>query len=587
MISFVIAQYSLVIVFYLSLLGFGYFFLDVIQKKNSQTIDVSQYIVFSLGAALLICFSQVLLIGKMFIKEIYIFLFLLGLIYFFKHYLKDKNNFPNLNFFQHKNYFLFPTLIIIILVAPLFIKIITAPISWDAVMYHLPHAKEWAKNSYLSINTNYRYPSFPFNINIIYAIPYLFGNTTFPKAINGLFGFISILLITKHLCKNNFMLSFFAIVIWIYVARGMFERTYVELGLAFFITSSLISYILWAEKNKAFYLLLSFFLMGIAVGIKYQALFFLPGYAFLILYDLKKIKFKWFPFLVFIFLIPCIYWYLRNYILLGDPVSPVGSKLFGFNEWNILDFNNQFNLLNEKRYFTKYILLLFPLSIFIYKQKHDVFFNRLYIFSFVTFIIWLVFSGYERYLFGLFPILSYLTAIVIYRIFNYFENNKFSKIIINCLFLLIFLIVCVDNTRRIAKDIKKVGFDNESMNRVLLNQIYSYDGIKHLNESNNIYRTYQFGLEASIFYFNKPVFGDHFGKYRYHDYIFLTSNELYKVFKLINIDSIIINKNTFSLIGIEKKYHTKIAENRIRSLMHDEKFFLNYSNDDTFIFVLR
>ena len=121
----------------------------------------------------------------------------------------------------------------------------------------------------------------------------------------------------------------------------------------------------------------------------------------------------------------------------------------------------------------------------------------------------------------------------------------------------------------------------------MLNQIYSYDGIKHLNESNNIYRTYQFGLEASIFYFNKPVFGDHFGKYRYHDYIFLTSNELYKVFKLINIDSIIINKNTFSLIGIEKKYHTKIAENRIRSLMHDEKFFLNYSNDDTFIFVLR
>lgn len=35
------------------------------------------------------------------------------------------------------------------------------------------------------------------------------------------------------------------------------------------------------------------------------------------------------------------------------------------------------------------------------------------------------------------------------------------------------------------------------------------------------------------------------------------------------------------------KHNTKIAENRIRSLMHDEKFFLDYSSDDTFIFVLK
>ena len=55
----------------------------------------------------------------------------------------------------------------------------------------------------------------------------------------------------------------------------------------------------------------------------------------------------------------------------------------------------------------------------------------------------------------------------------------------------------------------------------------------------------------------------------------------------MNIDGIIINKNTFSLIGIDKEHHIKIAENRIRSLMHDEKFLLHYSSDDTFIFVLK
>ena len=55
----------------------------------------------------------------------------------------------------------------------------------------------------------------------------------------------------------------------------------------------------------------------------------------------------------------------------------------------------------------------------------------------------------------------------------------------------------------------------------------------------------------------------------------------------MNIDSIIINKNTFSLIGIDKAHHTKIAENRIRSLMHDEKFLLDYSSGDTFIFLLK
>ena len=60
-----------------------------------------------------------------------------------------------------------------------------------------------------------------------------------------------------------------------------------------------------------------------------------------------------------------------------------------------------------------------------------------------------------------------------------------------------------------------------------------------------------------------------------------------KYLLLMNIDSIIINKNTFSLIGIDKAHHTKIAENRIRSLMHDEKFLLDYSSGDTFIFLLK
>ena len=41
--------------------------------------------------------------------------------------------------------------------------------AWDEVMYHLPHAFQWAENGYLSVNSWLRFPWFPYNYDLLYA----------------------------------------------------------------------------------------------------------------------------------------------------------------------------------------------------------------------------------------------------------------------------------------------------------------------------------------------------------------------------------------------------------------------------------
>ena len=74
--------------------------------------------------------------------------------------------------------------------------------------------------------------------------------------------------------------------------------------------------------------------MGVAVGSKYQALFFLPFLAMtLVLVDRRPSTLL----LVLVCLVvPCGYWYARNAIMTGDPFNPLGGKLFGFTDWNRL-----------------------------------------------------------------------------------------------------------------------------------------------------------------------------------------------------------------------------------------------------------
>jgi hypothetical protein len=216
---------------------------------------------------------------------------------------------------------------------------LTPPISRDALIHHLAVPKLWLKNGgFYEIHwADYSY--YPMFINLLYLVSLYFKNDIAPKIIHLAFGTGTGLLIyfyLKHRFGRNWGLLGMVIFITTPIVVWLSTSAYIDLGMTFFTTGSVLAFIKWrdSEYGQFKWLLISSCCMGMAIGSKYNALiaWFIMNLILMLSYakdtqrQIGTLKYG-----TMFFMITAIVaspWYLKNYFQTGNPFYPLFNSFF-------------------------------------------------------------------------------------------------------------------------------------------------------------------------------------------------------------------------------------------------------------------
>jgi len=171
-------------------------------------------------------------------------------------------------------YFLSAFLVIIIV--SVIILSCVPPVSRDALTHHLAVPKLYLMNGEISEIPSILFSYYPMNLDLLYMIPLYFGNDIVPKFIHFAFALLTALLIYMYLKKK--LDTLFALIgVLFFLSLPIIVKlsinVYVDLGLIFFSTASIISLLKWNESHfQIRYLVLSGIFCGLALGTKYNGL---------------------------------------------------------------------------------------------------------------------------------------------------------------------------------------------------------------------------------------------------------------------------------------------------------------------------
>ncbi|MEQ9464173.1 MAG: hypothetical protein RJQ10_10975, partial [Haliea sp.] len=173
---------------------------------------------------------------------------------------------------------------LLLLFLPLLGKPLQTPHEWDELMYHLPYARFWAEQGSLAVNEWLRYPLSAYNMNLLYSGALLVGSDLLTHLLHMFFGLLAASL---TFVAGRFFLDWKvglgAGLLVVFTGLWGYDNAYVDLGLMAFWAGAFASLALRYQYRDARYALLAAALAGIAVGIKYQGLYYLPEFAVLAL----------------------------------------------------------------------------------------------------------------------------------------------------------------------------------------------------------------------------------------------------------------------------------------------------------------
>ncbi|MDA3833563.1 MAG: glycosyltransferase family 39 protein, partial [Spirochaetales bacterium] len=250
-----------------------------------------------------------------------------------------KNNSP----IPKESYLVFGLIILLVgLIVATILLASVPPVDRDALTHHL-----FVPNLYLHHGGIYEIPEIPFsyypmNLDLLYMIPLYFDNDIVPKYIHYFFALMTAGLIYRYLKKSigtyyGLLGAIFFLSIPVIIKLSI--TVYVDLGVIFFTTSSLLLLLQWAERNfQTKFLVLAGLCCGLAAGTKYNGIIsivvltsFVP-----IIYQRNVAKEKqsnskalfYGGVFVLATLITFSPWLSRNYAWTGNPIYPLHNSLF-------------------------------------------------------------------------------------------------------------------------------------------------------------------------------------------------------------------------------------------------------------------
>ncbi len=214
------------------------------------------------------------------------------------------------------------------------------PVSRDALVQHLAVPRLYLRHGGIYEIPSLDFSYFPMNLDLLYMIPLALGNDIVPKYIHFLFALATAGLIYFYLKRRintiyGLLGSLFFLSIPVIVKLSI--TVYVDLGLIFFSTASLLLLFKWLEKgNQLKYLFLAAVCCGLAAGTKYNGLitFFLLTLFTPFLYSRSAPQpsfAKAAGYGLFFFGIALLVyspWPIRNYLWTGNPLFPLFDSWF-------------------------------------------------------------------------------------------------------------------------------------------------------------------------------------------------------------------------------------------------------------------
>ena len=424
---------------------------------------------------------------------------------------------------------------ILILLAIEFILNLTPPIARDALIHHLAIPKLWLKNGGFYDVKWADFSYYPMNVDLLYLLPLYFKKDFIANFIHMGFGIGTALLIYHYLNnKTGRIAGILGILVFLStpIVVRLSTQAYVDLGLAFFTTASILTFIRYRDGEfKEFkWLFLSSLAMGLALGTKYNALiaWFFLSLTIVYVYsrDTGRQGRAVIYGLIFFMISLSVFspWLIKNIILTGNPLYPLfkgifktnsatieggalsivsgdnhtgffqmREMLYGENFWKTLLIPFRFFFQgqdNSDRYFDGVLNpVLIILSPFALMSKSD-YRDKLCFMSFAVFFIFIAFFLGEiriRYILPVVPVLSILTVMGLMNIWTWTmsHSNRFGKVLAVLVFSF-FIVMMSKNVFYIKNYYQTISPMNyvlgkESRDEFITRHNSSYPAIKYIN----------------------------------------------------------------------------------------------------------
>jgi hypothetical protein len=170
----------------------------------------------------------------------------------------------------------FVSALIVILIVCITILSLVPPVSRDALIHHLAVPKLYLKHRGMYEIPSMPFSYYPMNLELLYMISLYLGNDFIPKLIHFTFALLTAWVMFSYLrSRINTLYALFGSLFFlsIPIIVKLSTTAYVDLGLVFFSTASLLLLFKWAEqKFKLRYLLASAMMCGLGMGTKYNGI---------------------------------------------------------------------------------------------------------------------------------------------------------------------------------------------------------------------------------------------------------------------------------------------------------------------------
>jgi hypothetical protein len=216
------------------------------------------------------------------------------------------------------------------------------PVSKDALVHHLAVPKLYLEHGGIYEIPSMVFSYYPMNVDLLYMIPLYFGNDIVPKLIHFVFALLTAWLMFGYLKRrSNTLYALFGVIFFLStpIVLKLSITAYVDLGLIFFSTASLLLLLKWSENGfRLRFLIFSAVFCGLAMGTKYNGLisFFLLTLFATFTYARYAQGSKQGPFgamgygLVFAGIALLVFspWMIRNIIWTNNPIYPLYDHWF-------------------------------------------------------------------------------------------------------------------------------------------------------------------------------------------------------------------------------------------------------------------
>jgi hypothetical protein len=216
------------------------------------------------------------------------------------------------------------------------------PTSRDAQTHHLSLPKIWLTEGVMVDLPENDYSYFPQLIDLLYILPVAMDADIVAKYIHFAFALGIVLLIFLYI--RRYLGSYWGLLgglmfLTLPVIVKLSVTVYVDLGLLFFFTASLLSALVWLENtSKIRWLIIAGICAGLTMSVKYSALLSIVVLTLLLAYFFLKTRkdensnqlnvIKYVAIFSFIALLVYSPWMIRNYSLTGNPIYPLHKSLF-------------------------------------------------------------------------------------------------------------------------------------------------------------------------------------------------------------------------------------------------------------------